>query len=215
MFAGICRAAETITPEQAIQEVKADPDFTIHSVTRRVPVGSSSPSRTVAPPAFIVTLSQLATVCGIALAIGFLGWVVWKNRHVFLIRGGARGEGKRLPAGAWIVMGMEISRDSLPADIPARTLELWRAGRRHEALALLYRGAISRAIETASVEIAESDTEGDCLRRVGEAGAAAHPDYFRGLTGVWTRLAYAGVAPGDDEVAALCQTWPFGRGGAA
>ena len=80
-----------------------------------------------------------------------------------------------------------------------------------EALALLYRGSISRVIDLAHVEIQESDTEGDCVRRVETAGHAAFPDYFRGITGTWIRLAYAGVSPADSEVHALCQQWPFGE----
>jgi hypothetical protein len=64
-------------------------------------------------------------------------------------------------------------------------------------------------IELASVEIQESDTEGDCLRRVDQAGSAAHPDYFRGITGTWSGLAYAGRCPEDREVESLCRQWPF------
>ena len=67
-------------------------------------------------------------------------------------------------------------------------------------------------IEHGGVEIHQADTEGDCLRRVEAAGAVAHPGYFRGLTGVWIALAYAGRAPGDAAVEALCRDWPFVEG---
>jgi hypothetical protein len=109
-------------------------------------------------------------------------------------------------------MGMDVSPDTLPADIPAAAWLLWQQGRQQEALGLLYRGAISRVMELGRVEIHESDTEGDCLRRVEQAGAAVHPDYFRGITGMWIRLAYAGISPADSEVQALCQQWPFNEG---
>jgi hypothetical protein len=66
-------------------------------------------------------------------------------------------------------------------------------------------------MEQGRVEIQESDTEGDCLRRVMQAGADVHPDYFRGITGTWTKLAYAGISPPDLEVQALCRQWPFGE----
>jgi hypothetical protein len=104
---------------------------------------------------------------------------------------------------------MEVSPETLPADIPAAALALWRQGRHREALGLLYRGAISRVIETARVDIRESDTEGDCLRRVEQAGATAQPDYFRGITGAWMRLAYARLDPDEVEIEALCRQWPF------
>jgi hypothetical protein len=108
-------------------------------------------------------------------------------------------------------MGMEVSPETLPVDIPAAAMVLWRQGRHHEALALLYRGAISRIIESASVDIHESDTEGDCLRRVEETGTAAQPEYFRGITRAWMSLAYARRAPDEAEVEALCRQWPFGE----
>ena len=108
-------------------------------------------------------------------------------------------------------MGLEVSPETLPPDVPAAAWALWQQQRHQEALGLLYRGAISRAIELARVEIQESDTEGDCMRRVEQAGAAAHPDYFRGITGMWIRMAYAGLVPADSEVLAVCHGWPFGE----
>ncbi len=208
------RAAESQSPQETIHEVKSHKDFTVHTVTERVPKDKPSPKKS-APAPWLAQLGDLMLICIIALLLGFLGWAIWKNRHAFLIRGGRGGGAQPAKPSARVVMGMEISADTLPDDIPGTALRLWREGRRHEALALLYRGSISRAMDSGRVEIHESDTEGDCLRRVERAGAAAHPDYFRGLTGVWVRLAYAGISPGDDEVGALCHDWPFGRGGAA
>jgi hypothetical protein len=104
---------------------------------------------------------------------------------------------------------MEVSPETLPDDIPSAALALWRQGHHRDALGLLYRGAISQVIELARVEIRESDTEGDCLRRVEQAGAEARPDYFRGITGAWTQLAYAGRLPEDFEIEEFCRQWPF------
>jgi hypothetical protein len=110
-----------------------------------------------------------------------------------------------------VVMGMEVAPESLPPDIPAAAMELWRVGRRQEAMSLLYRGTISRLIATGGVEIAESDTESDCLRRVA-AEAAAHAGYFSGLTETWMRLAYGRSAPPDEAMQELCASWPFAEG---
>jgi hypothetical protein len=126
---------------------------------------------------------------------------------------GSRGGKEQLPAPkARVVLGMEVAADSLPVDVPSAAWALWRQGRHQEALGLLYRGAISRVIESGGVEIQESDTEGDCLRRVEKVGAAVHPGYFRGITGAWSQLAYAGVRPRDEQVEVLCREWPFGEG---
>ena len=73
----------------------------------------------------------------------------------------------------------------------------------------------AKIIDVSGVEIQESDTEGDCLRRVQDAGAAAHPRYFNGLTGTWMQLAYAGRTPPETEVRALCESWPFRERGIA
>ena len=40
---------------------------------------------------------------------------------------------------------------------------------------------------------------------------AAHPDYFKGITGTWMQMAYAGISPVDLDVQALCRQWPFGE----
>jgi hypothetical protein len=196
-------------PEEIIREVKEDPAFTVHTVRQKVPK-TKKPAVT-APAAFewLRVLSQVFAICVVALLVGFLIWLVWKNRHVFMIRGPRVKGDARIAPSARVVMGMEVSPDTLPADVPTAAWALWQQGRHQEALGLLYRGSISRVMEIGRVEIHESDTEGDCLRRVEQAGAAVHPDYFRDITGMWIRLAYAGVSPADSEVRAHCQAWPF------
>ncbi len=203
------RASEERAPAEVIREVKAHPDFKVHTVTEKVPIEKPHTGTWHLP-----FLGELATVFGIsvvALLVGFVGWMIWKNRHVFMLRRSGLKVAMPTPK-ARVVMGMELSPDTLPADVPVAAWALWLQGRQHEALALLYRGSISRVIEVARVDIQESDTEGDCVRRVVQAGHAAHPDYFRGITGVWTRQAYAGIAPPDTEVRVLCEQWPFGGG---
>ena len=201
---------EPKTPAEIIREVKTHPDFKVHTVTEKV-----SKDKPAKPSSGLLSglgemLSLLFLVCAVVLLVGFIGWIIWKNRHVFRMRGVLeKGSGAK-PA-ARVVMGLEVSGTTLPTDVPTAAWALWQQGRHQEALALLYRGSISRVIELGRVDIHESDTEGDCMRRVETAGHAAHPDYFRGITSVWIRLAYAGVSPGDAEVHRLCQQWPFGE----
>lgn len=201
-------AAGSNTPAETIQQIKADDAFKVHTVTERVPKPKSASASSL-PTDLIEIVMQVATLCAVVLLVGFLGWMGWKNRHVFTLRGTGETADKLAPP-AQVVLGMAVSPDTLPADVPDAAWLLWQQGRHQEALALLYRGAISRVIELGRVEIHESDTEGDCVRRVEQAGAAVHPDYFRGITGMWIRLAYAGVSPADSEVRVLCQQWPFG-----
>jgi hypothetical protein len=200
--------AET-TPATRIQEVKADEAFKVHSLTDRIPK-SSPPSTSSLPLDLIQALTQIFAVSVIVLLVALLGWVLWRNRNTFKSLRFARSADRRAPS-ARVVMGMNVSPDTLPLDVPAAAWVLWQGGRHQEALGLLYRGSISRVMELGRVEIQESDTEGDCLRRVIQAGAAVHPDYFKGITGAWVRMAYAGISPADIEVQALCGQWPFGE----
>ena len=195
------------TAAEAIKAVKAHEAFTVHTVTDKIP--KTRPPKSTISFEWLEMLMQVFAVCAAVLLVGFLGWIIWKCRHVFLLRGRGAGEDRIAPS-ARVVLGMEVSPDTLPADVPGTAWALWQQGRHQEALGLLYRGSISRVMELGRVEIHESDTEGDCLRRVEQAGAAVHPDYFKGITRVWTRLAYAGLRPADLEVQVICQQWPFG-----
>ncbi|MGL4400967.1 MAG: hypothetical protein ACRCXD_13940 [Luteolibacter sp.] len=201
---------ESLDPGQLIEEVKADEAFKVHTVTDQVPKEKKT-TPTLLPLELLKLLGQVFAVCAVVLIVGFVGWLIWKNRHVFMLQGGGGGTGDKPVRAARVVMGMEVSPDTLPADVPGAAWALWQAGRQQEALGLLYRGSISRVMEIGRVEIHESDTEGDCLRRVMQAGATVHPEYFRGITGAWVRLAYAGISPQDGEVELLCGQWPFGE----
>lgn len=190
---------------EVIRGVKEDKDFKVHEqVSKHL---KSKPGKGWN----LSGLGAFASIIGwtfVVLFIALLAWLVWINRHVFRLKGRGDRDLKKQPA-AKVVMGMEVTAESLPKDIPVRVMQLWREGRHHEAMALLYRGTISKVIDAGEVEIRESDTEGDCLRRVEEAGPAAHPGYFRGLTKIWMRLAYAGEAPREMDVESLCREWPF------
>lgn len=209
------QAEQSPDPAVEIREVKSAPEFKVHKVTDRVPkpwslnwpewlkwlnLGSLGGASAL--------LGQVFMISACALLVGLILWLVWRNRHAFALRRIAGGE-TAPPAAARVVMGMEVAPESLPPDVPTAAWELWRQGKHQAALGLLYRGAISKVIEIGRVEIQESDTEGDCVRRVDQAGQPAHPEYFRRITGAWIRMAYAGISPDDREVEGLCRQWPF------
>lgn len=204
---------EMATPAERIAAVKSDRDFVVHTVTDKVPITHST-GGSFLPVEVIQALLYVFGISAVALLIGFIIRAIWMNRRVFMMR--QRGERivKSAPL-ARVVMGMEVSSDTLPTDIPAAAWALWQQGRHQQSLGLLYRGSISRVMELGRVEIQESDTEGDCMRRVDSAGQVAHPGYFRGITRAWIRLAYAGISPPDTDVQLLCQQWPFGEGRAS
>jgi hypothetical protein len=196
------------SPKQTIESVKSHEDFKVHKVQVRQPKpSSSSSSGSSMNLGWLADLGTALAYTIIGAVVAFIIWMIWRYRHVWN-RKNTGGSDKKLAPAARVVMGMDVAPESLPKDIPAAAMELWRVGRRQEALGLLYRGAISRLIEGNNVEIAESDTESDCMRRV-TAEAATHAPYFRGLTDAWMLIAYGRVAPRDEAMTELCQRWPF------
>jgi hypothetical protein len=102
---------------------------------------------------------------------------------------------------------LDIRPDSLPEDVGAAALELLNAGRVRDALSLLYRGALSRAVHGFGVPIQESHTEGEALRAVVAGLDATRADYFRELVGLWQRAVYAGQPAPIAPVSVLCSTF--------
>ena len=61
------------------------------------------------------------------------------------------------------VRDLDIRPESLPDDIGAAARALWDRGEHRAALALLYRGLLSRLAHVHRLPIRDSSTEGDCL----------------------------------------------------
>jgi Domain of unknown function (DUF4129) len=103
------------------------------------------------------------------------------------------------------VRDLDIRPESLPADIGVAARRLWDAGEQRAALALLYRGLLSRLANVHGVQIRASSTEGECL-----ALAEARLDPGRGgfvseLIRIWQVAVYGGRAPADAAVHTLCE----------
>jgi hypothetical protein len=78
-------------------------------------------------------------------------------------------------------------------------------------LALLYRAEILWLVEHRQLELGESATEYDCVRRVAAADAGS-AGYFKRLTGAWVMHAYGARTISDEEAGQLCRNWPFRSG---
>lgn len=144
----------------------------------------------------------------IGLLVALVAWIVWINRHLFA-RWLGKGEETVETKKAKVVLGMDVTPESLPPDVVSAARALHAEGRTREAHAMLYRAAISYCISVARVGIRESDTEGDCVRRVGRAGEQAHAGFFHELTLAWMAVQYARVDPGPDVFEGLCGNWPY------
>lgn len=144
----------------------------------------------------------------IAIAgVAGLIWIIIANAHLF--RKGGPSETAEERKKVTMVAGMNVEPENLPPNLLEAARRLWEEGQFQEALGLLYRGAISSLVTRQVVEIEESDTEMDCLRRVSSKGEIANASYFQLLTGAWMSQAYAKRQPDDDTVEQLWSRWPF------
>ncbi len=200
---------------EVIQEVLKSPDFEIHKIKTKkwVPDELSLPDTPEKP-----NVEMLGTVGRMIFWLilgGLLGWLIFyvvRNRRTLFSRRARKVQGKA----PQVVMGMNITRESLPTDIVTAARRAWAAGEHKQALSLLYRGSLSWLVARRRVPIIDSDTEEDCLARVFAAGEKAEAAYFRRLTGAWVQIAYAVMPISDAEMQNLCDQWPFAeKGGAA
>jgi hypothetical protein len=102
------------------------------------------------------------------------------------------------------VHDLDIRPESLPDDVGAAALALWERGEQRAALALLYRGLLSRLVHVHAVPIRASSTEGECLAlarpRLAEEGAR----YTAQLVEVWAAAVYGARVPAAGTLQALC-----------
>jgi hypothetical protein len=102
------------------------------------------------------------------------------------------------------VQDLDIRPESLPDDIGAAARALWDSGDSRAALALLYRGLLSRLAHVHEVPIRASSTEGDCLTLAARKLDAARLEYVTRLVRAWQRAIYGGVTLESAAVHALC-----------
>lgn len=227
MFASLFAAATDVRGDDVkgqapavIREVLESEDFKVHKETAKRWVRDKKETEQVVEqeataPNFDVPM-LVGQVLFWSIVVAFVGWLIWylvKNRHLFQY---TRTAPKVAPL-ASVVMGMNITRESLPADIVAAARQAWAAGDFKEALSLLYRGSLSWLVLRRRVPISDSDTEEECLQHVVTFGPQQEADYFRQLTGAWVQVAYALLPVSEAEMETLCQRWPFEKtkGGAA
>lgn len=104
------------------------------------------------------------------------------------------------------LLNQEI-KDSLPMDIPKTAWEYWQSGKTVVAISLLYRGALSVLVTRYGLNINNSATENECLRKVKYNQPIEIYSYFFKLTRIWQKIAYAGRLPNDIEAQELCEEW--------
>ncbi len=200
----------SVTPDEvraAAARLRADPNLggsrkirTLRWIRPRAPDPQQNPPPWIA--GLFEYLGQTASVLlWVAGAVAAAVAAIWAYR-TFKVR---IPRPEPLPGPVVARVGeMDIRPESLPGDIGAAALALAEAGRTRQALSLLYRGALSRAVHRFGVPIGESYTEGEALRAVDARLDAARASYFCDLVGIWRRAVYAGEALSTDPVRRLC-----------
>jgi hypothetical protein len=122
---------------------------------------------------------------------------LWRTRA----RGGGASQAFVAPSH---VRDLDIRPESLPDDVGAAARALWQAGERRAALALLYRGLLSRLVHLHGVPIRASSTEGDCLALAAARLDAPRRAYTERLVKIWLRAVYGAELPQTDAVERLC-----------
>lgn len=200
-------------PVERAEEILRDDDFKVQSREVKTPKDQEDSNRggeLVGAGVFAEIGKLIFWVIAIATIAGLV-WLLVKNAHV--LKGREREMTVEERKKVRTVAGMNITPESLPDDVVKHAQQLWAEGKFREALGLLYRGAISSLVNQRVVEIEESDTEMDCLRRVSEVGESANAPYFQMLTGAWMQQAYAKRQPDEEVIRSLWSGWPFQKGG--
>jgi hypothetical protein len=101
------------------------------------------------------------------------------------------------------VRDLDIRPESLPSDIGGAARQLWDRGDHRAALALLYRGMLSRLAHVHRVPIRDSSTDGDCValaaKQLPERAA-----YVVRLVRAWQRVGYGHERVDSAMVHGLC-----------
>jgi hypothetical protein len=101
------------------------------------------------------------------------------------------------------VQDLDIRPESLPPNIGAAARQLWDRGEHRSALALLYRGLLSRLAHVHALPIRDSSTEGDCLVLAARMGAPGK-DYAARLILLWQAAVYGQLDADTLAVHDLC-----------
>ncbi|KJZ34180.1 membrane protein [Pseudomonas fluorescens] len=150
-----------------------------------------------------------------SVVIGAIGLLIWHYRdglQAFVSRRPALNSkvARPLPQQAF---GLDLNRETLPADIAASAERLWQTHPR-EALGLLYRGLLSHLLHDFNMALKPADTEGQVLERIEHLQQPALLAFSKNLTGHWQNMAYGHRLPPAPVQQELCDGWRalFGPG---
>jgi hypothetical protein len=208
-------SAAAATPDRAeiaraIDAVRADPNFATERTIKTLrwkQHAAAAPSQKPWWLAWIAGLfawlGESARVLVWCAAAGLAGLVA-----VYLTRIARTRLGHDEDEGTFLVpthvRDLDIRPETLPDDVGAAARALWERGEQRAALALLYRGMLSRLAHVHGVPIRDSSTEGDCLALATARLPRERSDYLLCLVRAWQRFGYGREAVDTAAVYRLC-----------
>jgi len=215
----VAQSAAATTPDKptreeinaAVEKLRADPNLGTTTQKRVLRWNNSNTQKTeVAPPSegwlkwianlfeWIASTARILVWTAAILLVGVLALAIKR-----LIE--SRSERSRPLAFTMPthVQDLDIRPESLPDDIGGTAQELWERGERRAALALLYRGLLSRLAHAHGVPIRDSSTEGDCLILANQRLPQERATYATKLIRLWQRAVYGNIEPTPEEFRAL------------
>ncbi|WP_460121480.1 DUF4129 domain-containing protein [Pseudomonas sp. S2_C03] len=162
------------------------------------------------------TLASVIEVLLWSFVIGAIAWLTWRYRDWLraFVSGRAKVRGHKasrtLPQQAF---GLDLDRETLPADIATSAENLWQSNPR-EALGLLYRALLSHMLHEYDLALTPADTEGQVLTRIERLQRPELLAFSQNLTHHWQNMAYGHRVPAPSVQQALCEGWRrlFGAG---
>jgi len=160
----------------------------------------------------VATLIETMLWGAVIAAVGLLIWRYRDWLQTFVSRRPLPGK-KKPPTLPQQAFGLDLNRDTLPADIAASAESLWQSQPR-EALGLLYRALLSHLLNDFNLVLKAADTEGQVLERIEQLQQPALLAFSQDLTMHWQNMAYGHRLPAADTRQQLCDGWRalFGPG---
>jgi hypothetical protein len=194
---------------RAMEVVKADPKVAPERTIKTLRWKGATERRRAGPPwwlAWIVGLFTWLEQSG-RILIWCTAAALAALLVMYVVRLVRRFEAPR-PESAFVapthVGDLDIRPERLPADIGAAARALWDCGEHRAALALLYRGLLSRLAHVHGVPIRDSSTEGECLSLAATHLTDLRREYTAHVVRVWQHAVYGREEIPAGSVYVLC-----------
>jgi hypothetical protein len=192
---------------RALAVVKADPNLATERTITVPRWNRSARARSTSLPAwfggFIEWINESSRMLWWLTGATLAGILVVYIIRVVRVAGGLPVHSRALGVPTH-VQQLDIRPETLPSDVGAAARAMWDRGEGRAALALLYRGMLSRLAHVHGVPIRHSSTEGDCLALSADRLPPAGFEYASRLVNIWQRAVYGGEPASTPSVHVLC-----------